>query len=593
MRHVQTLFVLLMTCSSMLLAQPTKQQAAVKEVLFPIEGPDPNLSNADFLPLKPLLQDRRIVAMGESTHGTREFFQLKHRMLRFLVEECGFRTFAIEANFSECLIINDYVQNGVGDARSGLKAIYFWVWNTEEVLAMIEWMRKWNVDHPNETQLQFLGFDMQFTQEASRQIEQFLSQHQPALLNEHQDNLVAMQGDHYYRQPLAIKEAWFETGTQVATAIEANAGTWCQDCSDRQLIEIRMHARALQQATMNFGKRQLGLRDSCMAANTRHILNDFVEEGGKMMIWAHNGHLVKTKRNFSYPMQGAWLKEWYGDEMYTIGFDFGAGEFASYANGSFGSWEVEHTNKKSLHTLLDGMSERPFFMDLVPERPSSKVKSFLKKKYAYQSYGAAFWPEYLDKMARLIHYPSWFDGLIFVPQATAARNLKWIEKYRSQLKLASPVKVPDTAEVRLEARLSVAGDLAQGSIWLREKIDTSYFAFIPTHSSDTLRKGGWSEVTCFANSTHAPGRFELGASLQGPGTLWLDDIRLTQRTAEGWQPLMEADFDGDASEEVMKAWKMVSHCYEMEIVPDPADAGNKVLRIQWTRNVPPWAPEKQ
>src|SRR5262245_265918 len=70
---------------------------------------------ADLQPLKPVIGNARIVALGEATHGTREFFQLKHRLLEFLVTEMGFTTFAMEANWPESLAVNDYVQHGRGD----------------------------------------------------------------------------------------------------------------------------------------------------------------------------------------------------------------------------------------------------------------------------------------------------------------------------------------------------------------------------------------------------------------------------------------------------------------------------------------------
>src|SRR5438105_4780437 len=50
----------------------------------------------DMEPLKGIVSDARFVAMGEATHGTKEFFQFKHRMFEFLVERMGFTVFAIE-----------------------------------------------------------------------------------------------------------------------------------------------------------------------------------------------------------------------------------------------------------------------------------------------------------------------------------------------------------------------------------------------------------------------------------------------------------------------------------------------------------------
>jgi hypothetical protein len=51
---------------------------------------------ADMQALKPLIGNARIVALGEATHGTREFFQLKHRMLEFLATETADRLYVLE-----------------------------------------------------------------------------------------------------------------------------------------------------------------------------------------------------------------------------------------------------------------------------------------------------------------------------------------------------------------------------------------------------------------------------------------------------------------------------------------------------------------
>src|SRR5262249_32481125 len=50
----------------------------------------------DLQPLKAVIGDARIVALGEGTHGTAEFFRMKHRLVEFLASEMGFTIFAIE-----------------------------------------------------------------------------------------------------------------------------------------------------------------------------------------------------------------------------------------------------------------------------------------------------------------------------------------------------------------------------------------------------------------------------------------------------------------------------------------------------------------
>jgi len=91
----------------------------------------------DLQPIKMFVRGRRIVAMGEATHGTREFSQLKHRLFEWLVVEMGFTALAIEANFPECMLLDRFVTTGEGDPLDGITGMRFWPWNTEEVLELI------------------------------------------------------------------------------------------------------------------------------------------------------------------------------------------------------------------------------------------------------------------------------------------------------------------------------------------------------------------------------------------------------------------------------------------------------------------------
>lgn len=114
----------------------------------------------DMQRLDPVVGDARIVALGEATHGTREFFQLKHRLIEFLANRKGFTIFSIEANMPEAYRLNEYVLQGTGDPKQLLKGMYFWTWNTQEVLELIEWMRQFN--QSGKGHIEFTGFDMQF-----------------------------------------------------------------------------------------------------------------------------------------------------------------------------------------------------------------------------------------------------------------------------------------------------------------------------------------------------------------------------------------------------------------------------------------------
>jgi len=145
---------------------------------IPITSADPNQGYDDLMPLKNIIGDAHIVGLGEATHGTAEFFNMKHRIVDFLANEMGFTTFAIEANMPESYKMNDYVLNGIGDPEQILKGMYFWTWNTQEVLDMVNWMREFN--QSGKGRIQFTGFDMQYSQVAAPIVQSFINNAEPS-----------------------------------------------------------------------------------------------------------------------------------------------------------------------------------------------------------------------------------------------------------------------------------------------------------------------------------------------------------------------------------------------------------------------------
>lgn len=66
-------------------------------------------------PLRDIVGGARVVALGENSHQIREFGQLRHRILRFLVEELGFTVYAMEYGAAEGRAVDAWVQGGPGD----------------------------------------------------------------------------------------------------------------------------------------------------------------------------------------------------------------------------------------------------------------------------------------------------------------------------------------------------------------------------------------------------------------------------------------------------------------------------------------------
>jgi erythromycin esterase-like protein len=97
--------------------------------------------DADAYPaLRDAFADRRVVALGEATHGTSEFFIMKDHIIRYMVTELGYRHFAMEVRPASGEQMNAYIQGGDVEVANHM----YWPWRTEEVIAMLGWMRAFN-----------------------------------------------------------------------------------------------------------------------------------------------------------------------------------------------------------------------------------------------------------------------------------------------------------------------------------------------------------------------------------------------------------------------------------------------------------------
>lgn len=59
----------------------------LRKQAIPLTTAEPGSGFDDLRPLKRMIGKARVVALGEPTHGSREVFQMKHRLLEYLASE--------------------------------------------------------------------------------------------------------------------------------------------------------------------------------------------------------------------------------------------------------------------------------------------------------------------------------------------------------------------------------------------------------------------------------------------------------------------------------------------------------------------------
>jgi erythromycin esterase len=131
----------------------------VERGVWRLDGIDPGLPHDDLKPLRKIVKQADVVALGEKIHTSGGYYTMKHRLIRYLVEELGYRAVAIESNWGGASLANQYVSTCQGTPESSILGL-FGVWQSQEVADLAAWMCSWNQAHPDDP-VTFFGFDIQ------------------------------------------------------------------------------------------------------------------------------------------------------------------------------------------------------------------------------------------------------------------------------------------------------------------------------------------------------------------------------------------------------------------------------------------------
>ena len=268
-------------------------------------------------------ENTRIIALGEATHGNREFQQLKLEVFQIMVEQYGVRAFALEGDYGGCEAVNRYIHGGDGTAKEAAAAIGFAIYKTGEMEDLISWMRSYNEAAADGDDIRFYGFDMQRTEYNyqflleelkksgydSSELEKLWDGEDWSALYDREERISVLTE---LRQGLSEKTPASDTDLTFDTAMH--------------LTDILLQNQALGKAHEENNPDAGGIRDRYMADNTMWILAQEEKRGNdRIFISGHNGHLQQsgTYVGSEYKVMGNLLTDMIGrDAYFTIGTDF-------------------------------------------------------------------------------------------------------------------------------------------------------------------------------------------------------------------------------------------------------------------------------
>ena len=385
----------------------------------------------DLTGLDRLIGDARIVALGEASHGTAEFFQMKHRLLEYLVERKGFTVFAIEGNWPEALVADRFIKTGQGDAGAALAAMYFWTWQTEEVSALLRWMRHYNATRGERSILSFAGFDMQVPNVAMKRVIDFLDRTSSA----DRDAVCALYDGMEKLEkwgseiPAGENTRLADRASKALDLIEAQREMLVMASTPEEYRDLRQAARIELQAFA----RRTGVpgaeRDRAMAANVCWLIEEAFP-GQKIVLWAHNGH-IGTDIGSSEKSMGKYLRYRYGDQMVVMGFATHHGgvrarrtEEGRIQPGQPVAAPLAPARTVSVEALFQETGVPRFILDLRDLPKDRAVGAWLAKPRLHRSIGAVYDPDRASNYYEHVRLPEMYDCIVFIAESTAAKPLK-------------------------------------------------------------------------------------------------------------------------------------------------------------------------
>lgn len=397
---------------------------------YPFNNADPSDPDTSLSQLIEYLGDARIVGMGEATHGSAEFFDMKHKVFRSLVEDKDFKAIIFEIPWGNCLAVNDYVRNGVGSADEAINNTWYWVYDTGETRALAEWMYDYNKIREEEEKLFFVGCDPQgpdFEIEKSM-IRNYLMEVSPDLADSAYVRYYSLPKDlsEYGGESAEVKKINQENTAWVYNAIEDRRESFVSQTGNQKYEIILMAAHVIQHREMMYRIQSFGqTRDSLMAIYALWW-QQIIGNDEKVAVWAHNYHVMDNPTSGALWM-GSYLRNAIGQDYQNICFSFTTGQLNAFLANRQGDFlnavqaqEVPLQECRTLNYLFQQVSADNFYLIFDELQWPDEAAIYLGDNQNFYQMGAGFNRLYMHNYTGRLPLSRYWDVLIHFDQVKAS-----------------------------------------------------------------------------------------------------------------------------------------------------------------------------
>ncbi len=412
--------------------------AAIATACQPFDAID----SADLDPLMRRIGDARVVLLGEATHGTSEFYRMRARISRELIERKGFSFIAIEGDWPDAARIDHYVRLAETPPSEWTAFARFpvWMWRNREVREFVDWLRTHNAGVTADRRVAFHGLDLYSLFNSIRSVLSYLDDVDPRaarIARQRYGCLTPWQADPATYGHAALTGSYQSCEGEVVsmlTDLMHKRQSYAEHDGARFLDAVQ-NARLVANAeryyrTMYYGSRaSWNLRDSHMFETLKTLLG-FHGPESKAIVWAHNSHVGDSDAT-EMALRGEYnighlCRQDFGNAAYSIGFGTDSGTVAAATEWD-GPMEVKAVRPAladSYERLCHQADVARFVLSLRSPMPNALAAGLAKPRLE-RAIGVIYRPETeLQSHYFQARLPRQFDEYIWFDESAAVSPLQ-------------------------------------------------------------------------------------------------------------------------------------------------------------------------
>jgi protein-L-isoaspartate(D-aspartate) O-methyltransferase len=408
-----------------------------------------DLETADLEPLLERLGDARIVLLGESTHGSSEFYRMRQRVTRALIERKGFAFVAAEADWPDAARIDHYVRQRDAPAAEWTAFARFpaWMWRNTDVRAFVDWLHGHNAGRAPPERVGFHGLDLYSMYTSIRAVLEYLDRVDPDAAEEARARYACLgpwETDPAAYGHAALSGSYRKCERDVLQVLVTLLDSRQEHMrrSESELFDVIQNATLVANAEryyrlVYYGSRaSWNLRDGHMFQTLQALLEHY-GPGSRGVVWAHNSHVgdaeateMSARGEFNL---GHLARKAFPGSTRTIGFgtDHGTVAAASRWDGPMEVKSVRPSHPQSYEHLFHRAGKRAFLLPLGGDADAA-VSAELSRPRLERAIGVVYLPDrerfshYFEaQLSRQFDEYVWFDRTSAV-QPLATKTLEGV-----------------------------------------------------------------------------------------------------------------------------------------------------------------------